>query len=391
VKDAFSRLMVILSAAACLLVSGRAGGQAPAAPAPHELLVYIGTYADQHEEGIHICRFNLETGLLTRVGGVAGIKNPSFQALHPNGKFLYSVSETSDYEGEPVGSVWACAVTPGTGALQLLNSQSTMGAGPCYVSLDSAASHVLAANYGGGSVVVLPVKPDGSLEMASSFVQHNGASVSPRQQEPHAHSINVDPTGQFALAADLGTDQIMIYQFDQRRGLITPNPELPAAAVRRGAGPRHLAFHPSGKFVYLINELNSTITAFTYDGRHGTLTTRQSISTLPADFRGENSTAEVAVSPDGRFVYGSNRGHNSIAVFAIDQETGKLAIVSYHETLGDQPRNFALDPTGAYLLAANQRSDNVVVFRVDRTTGRLTPTGQPLKIPQPVCVTWTKP
>jgi 6-phosphogluconolactonase len=224
--------------------------------------------------------------------------------------------------------------------------------------------------------------------MASSFVQHKGSSVHPRQQGPHAHWISADPTGRYVLAADLGTDQVVIYQYDERGGQIAPNPEMPAATVTPGAGPRHFAFHPQGQFGYLINELNSTVTAFTYDGQRGKLTALQDISTLPAGFQGENTTAEIAVSPDGKFLYGSNRGHHSIAVFAIDQHTGRLTAVSHHPTLGEQPRNFAIDPTGTYLLAANQRTGNVVVFRRDRAAGRLEPTGHQLEVPKPVCVTF---
>lgn len=352
------------------------------------MLVYIGTYAEREAEGIHICRFDPQTGSLTRVAGVSGIKNPSFQALHPSKRFLYSVSEADDFDGKPVGSVAAYAVDPATGALEFLNSQSTQGRGACHVTLDRAGRHALAANYSGGSVAVLPIRADGRLDPASSFVQHEGSSVHERQKGPHAHCMNIDPFGRFVMAADLGTDEVRIYQYDADGGLIVPNPRMPAVKVTPGAGPRHFAFHPAGTFGYLINELNSTVTVFEYDGRLGQLNAIQDITTLPAGFRGENTTAEIVVSADGKFLYGSNRGHDSIAVYAIDPRTGRLTAVSHHATLGEQPRHFALDPTGAYLVAANQGTGNVVVFRVDRATGQLTATDHQLALPKPVCVTF---
>ncbi|MHB0959189.1 MAG: lactonase family protein [Pirellulaceae bacterium] len=363
-------------------------GFSPEIRAADQMLVYIGTYAAETEDGIHVYQLELATGQLTRIGAVAGITNPSFQALHPDGQFLYSVSESNDYEGQPAGAIHACAIDPDTGLLTLLNSQSSMGPGPCHLMVDKAGKHVLTANYGGGSVAVLPLEPDGRVEMACAFIQHEGSSVHARQKGPHAHCINLDVHGRFALSADLGLDQVLIYQYDARDGSIRPNPIMPAAHVPPGSGPRHFAFHPRGTFGYVINELTSTINAFAYDGQRGELRTLQEVSTLPPDFEGENSTAEIVVSPDGKFLYGSNRGHHSVVVFAIDQQSGKLTHVSHHSTLGEQPRNFAIDPTGAYLVAANQRTDNVVVFRVDPATGRLSPTEQSIKIPSPVCVTF---
>ena len=387
-KDIFPWRIVAVTVATCLLLAHRSWGVPPTAPTANQMFVYIGTYAAENEDGIHICRLDLATGQLARIGAVAGGKNPSFQALHPNGRFLYSASESSGYEGQPAGSIHAFAVDPATGQLTFLNSRSSLGQDPCHVSVDHVAGHVLAANYTGGSVVVLPIRKDGGLEVASAFVQHKGSSVHPRQASPHAHCVNVDPADRYVVAADLGTDQVVIYRYDRQGGLITPNPQMPAARVKPGAGPRHFAFHPQGKFGYVINELNSTVTAFTYDGQHGELKAIQDISTLPADFRGENTTAEIVVSPDGKFLYGSNRGHDSIAVFSIDEQTGKLTVVSHHSTLGKEPRNFAIDPTGTYLVAANQSSGNVVVFRIDRASGKLAPTGHQIDIPKPVCVTF---
>ena len=383
-----SRLGACAVAVCMLWLAVGACGSLPAAYAGDRMLVYIGTYAAETADGIHVYRLDLATGTLARIGAVGGIKNPSFQALHPGGRFLYSVSESGDYDGQPAGAICAFAIDPETGLLTLLNRQSSMGADPCHVVVDHAAKHVLAANYSGGNVVVLPIQPDGCLDVACAFIQHQGSSVHPRQKKPHAHCINVDASDRFALSADLGTDQVVIYQYDPQDGSIRPNPLMSAANVPPGSGPRHFAFHPQGEFGYVINELNSTVIAFTYDGRRGELKAIQEVSTLPADFRGENTTAEIVVSPNGKFLYGSNRGHHSIVVYSIDTKDGKLTLVSHHSSLGEQPRNFAIDPTGAYLVAANQRTSNLVVFRVDPATGKLSPTEQQVKIPRPVCVTF---
>ncbi len=385
-----SRMHLVLTLAmACLLAAAGRGALPGTVSGAEPMFVYVGTYAPEDEPGIYIYRFDPATGALSEIGAVAGIQSPSFQALHPSGRFLYSVSESGDYAGQRAGAICAYAIDSQTGGLTLLNCQSSQGPGPCHVCVDRAGRHVLAANYSGGSVVVLPLRPDGQLEAASSFEQHRGASVNPARQEgPHAHCVNLDPAGRYVLAADLGTDQVMIYQYDADHGQLIPNPALPAATVTAGAGPRHFAFHPHGKWGYLINELNSTVTAFTYDARNGSLTTIHDISTLPADFTGKNSTAEIAVSPDGRFVYGSNRGHHSIAVFTVDPQSGRLTAVAHHSTLGEEPRNFAIDPTGTFLLAANQNSGSVVVFRIDRHSGKLAPTGHQVHLPTPVCVTF---
>ncbi len=359
-----------------------------AADQPSHMLVYIGSYAERDAEGIHIFRLDMATGGLSRIGAATGVKNPSFQAIHPNQKFLYTVGESSDFQGGRSGSVAAFAIDPDTGALTFLNEEPTLGTGPCHVIVDRGGRHALAANYSSGSVVVLPINPDGSVGTACAFNQHEGSSVHPRQTSPHAHCVNNDAADRFVVSADLGLDQILIYRYDSQRGNLLLNPDMPAVKVEPGAGPRHFSFHPNGKFAYVINELNSTVTAFSYDADRGTLTTLQNVSTLPPDFTGDNTTAEVFVSPDGQFLYGSNRGHNSIVVFAIDPQTGQLRFVSHHPTQGEQPRNFGIDPTGTFLLAANQRTGNVVVFRVDKATGRLESTGHVVQLPTPVCVTF---
>ncbi|OYV80789.1 MAG: 6-phosphogluconolactonase, partial [Planctomycetia bacterium 21-64-5] len=245
---------------------------------------------------------------------------------------------------------------------------------------------VLAANYGGGSVCCLPIGGDGRLAEASAFVQHHGKSTNPgRQEAPHAHSVNLDPANHFAFVADLGLDEVLVYRFNSDKGSLRAN-EPPAAKVKPGSGPRHFAFHPSGRFAYVINELSSTITAFGYDAAKGVLTEVQTIGTLPDGFKGENWTAEVQVHPSGKFVYGSNRGHNSIAAFAVDVQTGRLTPIGHESSGGKTPRNFGIDPSGSFLLAANQDSDNIAVLAIDTATGKLNSTGQEIKVSKPVCV-----
>ncbi|PYV29314.1 MAG: hypothetical protein DMG22_23340 [Acidobacteria bacterium] len=254
------------------------------------------------------------------------------------------------------------------------------------MSLDKAGKFVMAANYTGGSVAVFPVLADGRLGEASAFVQHHGSSVNPERQEgPHAHSIAPSPDNRFVLAADLGLDRLLVYHFDPAQGSLKPN-DPPFATVKPGAGPRHFAFHPGGRFVYTINEMGSTITAFSYDAMRGSLREFQTVSTLPKDFAGASDTAEIEVHPSGKFLYGSNRGHDSIAVFAIDDKMGTLTPVEHVPTEGKTPRSFAIDPAGSYLLVANQDSDNLVVFRIDARTGRLAPSDKVSDVPSPVCV-----
>ncbi len=371
-------------------MASTAAAQAPATSAgvSEQMLVYIGTYASKDEDGIYVYQMDMNTGGLTRIGGISGIKNPSFQALHPNKSILYSVSESQDFQDTHGGAVSAFAIDDRTGMLTLLNETSSLGADPCHVSTDHAGNNLLVANYSSGSVAVLPIKSDGSLEIAHNLIQHTGSSIHARQKSPHAHCINNDAHDNFVVSADLGLDKILIYRLNSDDHALTPNPEMPAATVQPGSGPRHFTFHPNGKFGYVINELNSTVTAFSYDADRGTLSTIHNVSTLPAGFTGENTTAEIAIAPDGRFLYGSNRGHNSIVVFAIDPTSGKLTFVSHHRSQGKQPRNFGIDPTGSFLLAANQTTGNVVVFKIDRQSGTLSATGHSIALPKPVCVTF---
>jgi 6-phosphogluconolactonase len=354
-------------------LAGLAAAKKPAGKT--EYFVYVGTYTREKSQGIYVCRLNAASGNLSAPRLAAESENPSFLALHPSGRFLYAVGEVDNYGGGRTGSVTAYAVDRKSGDLRLVNRVSSKGAGPCYVTVDRSGKDVLVANYSGGSVAVLPIGADGRLAEASAFVQHSGSSVDARQRGPHAHSINVSSDNRFAVAADLGLDQLLVYRFDAARGSLAAN-DPPYAKLNPGAGPRHFAFHPGGRYLYAINELQSTVTAFAFDGARGALRDLQTVSTLPTDFRGNNSTAEVQVHPSGKFLYGSNRGHDSIAVFAIDSRRGTLTPIEQVSTQGQTPRNFGIDPTGSYLLAANQMSHSVVVFRIDPKSGRLTPNGQ---------------
>ncbi len=369
-----------------LALSTVVGLAAAADREPQKYWAYVGTYTQRGSKGIYRFAFDPATGRLAGGELAAEAVNPSFLAITPDRKFLYAVAEVGDFHGGKTGAVAAFAVDARTGALAPLNQESSGGAGPCHLVVDRAGRHVLVANYGDGSAAVLPIGPDGRLGPPSSVVHHRGSGPNPgRQEGPHAHSINLDAANRFAVVADLGLDKVMVYRFDAERGTLTPN-DPPAAAVAPGAGPRHFAFHPNGRAAYVINELNSTVTAFRYDAARGVLTPVQTVSTLPPGFRGENFPAEVQVHPSGRFLYGSNRGRNSIAVFAIDPASGRLTPAGDQASGIKNPRNFAIDPTGKYLLVANQDSDSVVTFGIDSATGKLRPTGHAMKVPMPVCI-----
>jgi 6-phosphogluconolactonase len=355
---------------------------------PKILWLFVGTYTNSKtpSEGIYLLELDLASGKLTSKGGVARLSDPSFLAIHPGRKFLYAVNELDNFNGKKGGGVSALAIEAGSGELKLLNQQSSVGSGPCHLTVDQTGKNVLVANYGSGSVACLPIEADGTLRPASSFIQHEGKSVDRgRQSHPHGHSINLDRANKFAFAADLGLDKVLIYKFDADKGTLTPN-EPAFAKVAPGSGPRHFAFHPDGRFAYVISEMANTVTAFAYDPNYGALTEIQTITTLPQDFKGKSYTAEVQVHPSGKLVFGSNRGHDSIAIFKVDPGTGKLTAAGHEPTLGKNPRNFAIDPTGTFLLAENQDSDSIVVFRIDQETGGLSQVGDPLRIPRPVCI-----
>jgi len=352
-----------------------------------EYVVYVGTYTNTGKsQGIYAYRFDSDTGKLTDSGLAGQATNPSFVNIHPNRKYLYAVSEVSGPKGQPTGVVAAFSIDPKTAKLTPLNQVPTRGNGPCYVSVDKTGKAAMVANYNSGSVALMPVKADGSLGEATAFDQHDGKGANPRRQGgPHAHSISPSPDNRFALSADLGLDRLYVYKLDPAAGTLTAN-DPPFASVKPGGGPRHFDFHPDGKFVYVIHEMGSAVTAFSYDKARGAMSELQTISTLPADFKGENNCADIHVHPSGKFVYGSNRGHDSIAVFAVDARQGTLKLIEHTSTQGKVPRNFGIDPTGKFLIAANQNTNSLVVFRIDQQTGKLTPTGQSVEVGAPVCV-----
>jgi 6-phosphogluconolactonase len=359
--------------------------------AQSELLVYFGTYTGATSKGIYVSRLNVGTGALSAPQLAAETPSPSFLAVRPQGDFLYAVNEVDTFNGQPVGSVSAFAITKDTGMLRPLNQASSAGPGPAHLSLDRDGRNVLVANYGGGSVAVLPIARDGRLEAPGSFIRHTGSSANPdRQREPHAHQIIVDPSNQFAYVADLGLDKVMIYRFDAAAHALTAATP-PSASLKPGAGPRHAAISASGRFVYVIDELDCTVTVFTRNASDGSLSQVQALSTLPP---GESlqrgySTAEIALSPDETHLYGSNRGHNSISAFAVDKASGRLTYISNTPTGGRTPRGFGIEPGGGYLLAANQGSDSVVVFKIDRAAGTLTP-GATIAVGAPVDVKFVR-
>lgn len=356
-----------------------------------ELLVYVGTYTSGKSEGIYLYRLDLTSGELKHAATTKGVKDPSFLALAPNRRNLYAVNEVEDFGGKKSGALSSFAIDQRTGILKLLNQQPSLGGAPCYVVVDRGGRFVLVANYSGGNVAVLPIRSDGSLGEATDLKQDLGSSIDAERQEgPHAHCIVLDPGNRFAYGCDLGTDKVMIYRFDARRGKLIPG-RTPWVQLKPGAGPRHITFRPDGKFAYVINEMHATVTAFAHDRVRGTLKEVQTIPTLPADFTGENTSADIHVSPDGRFLYCSNRGHDSIAAFQIDPRNGKLTFIAHQSGGGKAPRNFAIDPTGAFVLVANQKSDNIVTFRRDVKTGRLNATGHVTEVPSPVCLKFTTP
>jgi 6-phosphogluconolactonase len=349
-------------------------------------LMYVGTYTDKGSKGIYAYRLDPGTRESTALGLVAATDNPAFLAVAPNNRFLYAVNELEKFEGKSTGAISAFAIDRKIGTLKLLQQVASLGAGPAHLSIDETGRYLLVANYDGGSVAVFPIESDGHLGEHTAFMQHVGSSVNPeRQAAPHAHSIQVSNDNQFALSADLGLDQVLVYRFDPRKGTLAAN-DSKFATVNPGAGPRHLTFAPSGKFLYLVDEMASSVTVFAYDANHGTLQNKQTISTLLPNFRGQNTAAEIVVDTSGRFLYVSNRGADSIAVFAIKSDNGTLSLVEIVSTGGKTPRNFAIDPSGRWLLAANQDSNNIRMFRIDTATGRLTRTSHALQLTSPVCI-----
>ena len=352
-----------------------------------DALLYVGTYTEgTRSDGIYLLRMDRRSGELRQVGSVDAGPNPSFLTIHPNGRVLYAVNEVETHTGRPTGVVSAFAIASATGALTRLNEQPSEGGAPCFVSVDRSGRVVLVANYAGGSVALLPIQADGALAPATKVVQHTGAGPNAeRQGSAHAHCIIADPSNQFALAADLGADRVFVYRLDPD-GKSLRHIEGGDAATRPGAGPRHIAYHPTLPLVFVANELDSTVATLRFDAERGALSQLDSRSTIPPGWTAANYPADIHVAPSGRTLYVSNRGHNSLAVFSVAESTGALTLDQVVSTEGDWPRNFSLDPTGHWLLVANQRSDSVVVFARDAKTGRLTPTRQRISLPSPVCL-----
>jgi 6-phosphogluconolactonase len=376
-----------LAASAIGLIELARGGSSESAALADADLLYVGTYTDgSRSEGIYLVSLDRRSGELLRVGSVDAGPNPSFLAVHPNGRTLYAVNELEQYQGRPTGAVSAFAIERASGVLTRLNEQPSQGGAPCYVSVDRSGRAALVANYAGGSVALLPIEANGALAPAAQVVQHTGKGANTeRQAAPHAHCILPDPSNRFALAADLGADRVFVYRLDLG-GKSLRKVAGGEAVMRPGAGPRHMVFHPTLPLVFVANELDSTVATLRFDAERGTLSPLDTRSTVPAAWTGTNYPADIHVAASGRTLYVSNRGHNSIAVFSVAASTGELALAQVVPTEGDWPRNFSLDPSGRWLLVANQRSDAVVVFGRDPENGRLTPMHQPIAIPSPVCL-----
>lgn len=364
-----------------MMMTSLLGLQALTVPA---LEVYVGTYTKPHgSEGIYHTTLDLKSGTLSPATLACPAKDPTFLEIHPNHHFIYAVTERNP------GAVSAFAIDPETKKLTLLNTSSTGGKGPCHVCISNDGKTLLVANYSGGSVASIPINKNGTLAEPASMIQHTGSSINPkRQNEPHVHSVNLSPDNRFAYVADLGLDKIMIYRLDAKTSQLLPN--KPAEIkIKPGAGPRHISFGPGGKWAYLINELDNTMIAFAYDPTIGGLSEIQTIATLPEGYTGENTCAEVRVHPNGKFLYGSNRGHDSIVIYKINPDTGRLTLLGFQNSGIKNPRNFNIDPTGQYCVVANQDANTVIVFRINPKSGLLTPTGQAITISAPVCIRFT--
>ncbi|AZK47863.1 lactonase family protein [Paenibacillus lentus] len=348
------------------------------------LLLYIGSYAEAADSGVYVVEMNPSTGELTRLSEASGLKNPTFLKVDKERRKLYAISETTTQNGGRIGETVSFAIDPAAGSLEELNRAFTLQPSTSHIELEPQSRYVVVSGYHGGNVGLVRLQDDGLVDRQVDERQHEGQGADPvRQDRPHPHSALFTADSRYVLVADLGLDKVFVYRLDAERDQLVYHSEMQTEAA---AGPRHLAFHPNGKWLYSINEVNSSLTLYTFDPEAGTLSVIDSVPTLPEDFKGENTTAEVAISRDGKYLYGSNRGHDSIVVFAIDQTNGKLSLVQHTSSEGGHPRHFALTPTGEYLIVANRDSDNLAVFRVDSATGKLNFTGHTAQISKPVCV-----
>ena len=374
-----------LAGAASVLLTQTNKGQTKS----KEMLLYIGTYTSSGKsQGIYVHKFNAESGKLTPLHTVKDVAEPSYLTIGKGGKYLYAVNELLEYEGKKAGAVSAFAIDKKTGNLQFLNRRTSLGGAPCFITQSENQKFVLVANYLGGNVSVYPVEKDGRLGASVDLAQHTGIGPNKdRQEAAHAHSITLDRNNRFAFAADLGIDKLMIYRFDDQTGKLAPNEAQAFFQSKPGAGPRHFTFHENGKFAFLINELDLTVTSLAYDEKLGTLKEIESVPTMPPGVSTTGVTcADIHVSPNGKFLYGTNRGHNSLVSYRIDEQTGWLEYIEHVSTGGKKPRNFVIAPGGKFLLVANQDSDNIVVLRIDEKTGKLQPTGSTASVPVPVCL-----
>jgi 6-phosphogluconolactonase len=386
----------LLPLATALLVCLALAALSPAGspPVAHEVTLYAGTYTEGGEsQGIYRLRFDTATGALSKPELAATAENPSFLVQHPNGRFVYAANEWAAAGADKAGTLSAFAVEA-DGRLTFLNKQPAGGSAPCHLEMTSQGTHLMTANYGGGNAAVFPLGKDGTLGDATALVQHKGKGPKPNQEAPHAHAIVLDRAERYAFVADLGIDQIVGYRFDATHGTLAAHKDG-TVALPPGSGPRHFVFDAKGRHAYVITEMASAVTAFDYDASRGRLTARGTVSTLPKDFTGETDGAEIAISPDGKFLYASNRGRDpkvadTIAIFGIDAKTGALAAVGHQSLPGRTPRHFAFDPSGRFLLVAHQRSSSVAVFRVDAAAGTLTPVGEPVSVPKPVCLLFAR-
>ncbi len=350
-------------------------------------IVFVSAFTSGAAGAIHAYQFDTASGKLRLLQRTTDIEHPFFLAISADNQFLYAI-DADNFGGTENEFVAAYKIDGRSGGLTRINRSSSLGTAACYLDVDSTGQSVCVANYSTGSVAALPIQSDGSLGAAGAFVQHVGSSIDlQRQSSPHAHCIVISPDNRFALAADLGTDQVLIYRLTPATAQLTPNPAQPFVSLPPGSGPRHLTFHPNGRQVYVINELKNTVTCFDYTAEDGRLTAQQTIPTLPSDFTGTSHTADLKITPDGKFLYGTNRGHDSIAIFGIDAD-GQLSLVRIVPSLGKGPQNLLVTPDGRWLLCGNMPGNNLVVFAIDARSGELTPSGEAIELPMPACIRW---